>query len=103
MHSAIAEFERQGKTAILLSDERQPLGVLAIADQPRPNAREHLDRLRAAGVRRVVMLTGDNQAVAARVGAELGVDDVRAGLLPADKQGAVAKLRETGRARRGRG
>ena len=42
------------------------------------------------------MLTGDNQAVATRVGKELGVDDVRAGLLPADKQDAVAKLREQG-------
>ena len=52
--------------------------------------------LRAAGVRRVIMLTGDNQAVADRVGAELGVDDIRAGLLPADKQAAVMQLREQG-------
>lgn len=96
VHRTIAELERQGKTAILLSDETQPLGVLAIADQPRPNAREHLAALRAAGVRRVIMLTGDNQAVADKVASELGVDDVRAGLLPADKQGAVAELRRQG-------
>jgi len=47
-------------------------------------------------VRRVIMLTGDNQAVANRVGAELGVSDIRAGLLPADKQAAVAELRQQG-------
>jgi len=96
VHRTIADLEQQGKTAILLSDESEPLGVLAIADQPRPRAKENIALLRAAGVRRVVMLTGDNQAVANRVGAELGVDDIRAGLLPADKQAAVAKLREQG-------
>jgi Cd2+/Zn2+-exporting ATPase len=96
VHRAIADLESQGKTAILLSDESQPLGVLAIADQPRPNARENIAALRGAGIRRVIMLTGDNLAVATRVGAELGLDDVRAGLLPADKQAAVAKLREEG-------
>lgn len=96
VHHAIARLEGQGKTAILVTDESQPLGVLAIADQPRPGAREHVSALHAAGIRRVVMLTGDNQAVAARVGAELGVDDVRAGLLPADKQAAVLELRKAG-------
>jgi Cd2+/Zn2+-exporting ATPase len=96
VHRTIEELEAQGKTAILLSDESQPLGVLAIADKPRPRARENIDAIRASGVRRIVMLTGDNQAVARRVGAELGVDDVRAGLLPAEKQVAVAGLRDQG-------
>jgi Cd2+/Zn2+-exporting ATPase len=96
VHEAIARLEGQGKTAILLSSETEPLGVLAIADEPRPGARENIEAVRRAGIRRVVMLTGDNRAVATRVGAELGVDDVRAGLLPADKQGAVAALREEG-------
>lgn len=96
VHEAIARLEGQGKTAILLSNETEPLGVLAIADEPRPGARENIEAVRRAGIRRVVMLTGDNRAVATRVGAELGVDDVRAGLLPADKQVAVAALREAG-------
>ncbi|HKP29127.1 MAG TPA: heavy metal translocating P-type ATPase [Gemmatimonadales bacterium] len=96
VHRTIEALEAQGKTAILLSDEAEPLGVLAIADEPRPKARENLDAIRASGVRRIVMLTGDNLAVARRVGSELGVDDVRAGLLPADKQVAVAGLREQG-------
>jgi Cd2+/Zn2+-exporting ATPase len=96
VHRTIEELEAQGKTAILLSDETEPLGVLAIADEPRPKARENIEAIRASGVRRIVMLTGDNQAVARRVGAELGVDDVRAGLLPADKQVAVAGLRQQG-------
>jgi Cd2+/Zn2+-exporting ATPase len=96
VHRTIEGLEAQGKTAILLSDEAEPLGVLAIADQPRPEARENVEAIRTAGVRRIVMLTGDNQAVARRVGSELGVDDIRAGLLPADKQLAVAGLREQG-------
>jgi Cd2+/Zn2+-exporting ATPase len=96
VHRTIADLEQQGKTAILLSDESEPLGVLAIADQSRPGAKANIALLRAAGVRRVIMLTGDNQAVANRVGAELGVDDIRAGLLPADKQAAVAELRKQG-------
>ena len=96
VHRTIEGLEAQGKTAILLSDEAEPLGVLAIADQPRPGARENLEALRQAGVSRIVMLTGDNKAVATKVGAELGVDDIRASLLPADKQVAVAGLRQQG-------
>jgi len=95
-HLAIDRLEAEGKTAILLTTGREAIGVVGVADRPRMHAREHVQELRRAGVRRVLMLTGDNRNVAARVAAEVGVDEVRAGLLPADKHAAVLSLRETG-------
>ena len=70
--------------------------MVAIADRPRPAARESIRRLREAGIRRVLMLTGDNDAVAQSVGRELGIDEVRSGLLPADKHATVMALRTAG-------
>ena len=68
------------------------LGVLALADTPRPGARETLARLLALGVQKAVMLTGDNEAVARQIGKEVGVTDVRAGLLPEEKLAAIREL-----------
>ncbi len=95
-HAAIERLERAGKTAVLVTTERHALGVLAVADRPRAGARESVAALREAGVRRVLMLTGDNAAVARAVAADLGVDEVRAALLPDDKHLAVTALREAG-------
>ncbi|HEX9895952.1 MAG TPA: heavy metal translocating P-type ATPase [Gemmatimonadales bacterium] len=97
VHDAVADLESHGKSAMLLTDASEPLGVLAIADRPRPGARESVAALRKTGVRRVLMLTGDNAAVAASVAHQIGLDaDVRSGLLPADKHAAVAQLRQDG-------
>lgn len=68
------------------------LGVIGVADEPRPGVRETLDRLRAVGVKRIVMLTGDNAGVATAVGDAVGVNSVRAGLLPEDKVKAIQEL-----------
>lgn len=73
------------------------LGVIGVADEPRTGVRETLDRLRAVGIRRIVMLTGDNAGVGKAVGDAVGVDDVRAGLLPEDKVTAIKELALTGR------
>jgi Cd2+/Zn2+-exporting ATPase len=73
------------------------LGVLGLADEPRAGVRETLDRLRRAGVRRIVMLTGDNAGVGNAVGRAVGVDEVRAGLLPEDKVTAIRELAAQGR------
>lgn len=74
----------------------QTLGVIAVADTVRPNAPGAVAALRQQGVR-VVMLTGDRPEVAAAVAAACGVDEYRAGLLPADKAAAVSELRAAGR------
>jgi Zn2+/Cd2+-exporting ATPase len=89
-------FEREGKTAVLVATSREPLGVLAIADRIRPEAPAALAALRAVGVRRTVMLTGDNAGTARAVAAELGVDEVHAALLPEDKVRIVRELEARG-------
>ncbi len=73
------------------------LGVIGVADEPRTGVRETLERLRAVGIRRLVMLTGDNQGVGQSVGRAVGVDEVRAGLLPEDKVAAIRDLAAHGR------
>ncbi len=90
--AAVARLERQGKTAVVVGDEDGALGVLAVSDPLRPEAREALEQLRALGVTDIAMLTGDNPDTAAAVAAQAGVTDVRAGLLPQDKVAAVAEL-----------
>jgi Cd2+/Zn2+-exporting ATPase len=67
-------------------------GVLGVMDRPRPAAAAALRSLKAAGVERTVMLSGDSHAVARAVGNELGIDDVRAPCLPEDKVAAVKAL-----------
>jgi len=71
-------------------------GVVAVADRVRVDAAHMVAGLHAAGVRKVVMLTGDTAAVAKAVGAQVGIDDVRAGLLPEDKLDAVRELQRNG-------
>jgi Cd2+/Zn2+-exporting ATPase len=68
-------------------------GRVALADRPRSNAREALELLRAAGVRRIVMLTGDEPGAAQRVAADVGVDEYHASQLPDQKHAAIAGLR----------
>lgn len=86
------QLEDRGETAVLVEADGTPLGVIGIADVIRSNARATVAALRAQGVRRVVMLTGDNERVAAAVAAQVGVDEFRANLLPDDKLTAVQAL-----------
>lgn len=79
-------------SSVLLWNDAGLAAVMELEDDLRPDACRVLDDLRAAGMRRVVMLTGDNAATAARVAAACGVTDIRADLLPADKTAAVAAL-----------
>ena len=88
----IAQLEAQGKTVVVLLRDAQPLGLLALQDRLREEARSALAALQALGIRSV-MLTGDNPRAAAALAAELGIS-YRAGLLPADKVAAVRELGE---------
>lgn len=96
VESALTRLERDGKTAIVLGSEDQVIGVLAIGDRIRTNAREALDALRRGGVRRVVMLTGDNEGTARVVAGQLGITEYRAGLLPEDKVKTVREMEGSG-------
>jgi Cd2+/Zn2+-exporting ATPase len=85
-------LQARGQTAMVLGEHDRPLAVFGLADQARAGARAAVSGLRADGVRRVVMLTGDNERVAAAIGAEVRTDEYRAGLLPEDKLRAVEEL-----------
>jgi Cd2+/Zn2+-exporting ATPase len=88
----IAALEQQGKSTMLVAAGNRLVGVLALADQPRPQVASVLQQLSRLGVQKLVMLTGDNPQAAARIGAEVGVTDVRAELLPQDKLTAIQTL-----------
>lgn len=72
------------------------LGVLGLADKPRENVRETLDALRASGIQRIIMLTGDNAGVGNAIGKHVGVDEVLADLLPEHKVDQIKKLAHVG-------
>ncbi|MBI3912335.1 MAG: cadmium-translocating P-type ATPase [Armatimonadetes bacterium] len=88
------ELQRQGKTAVFLGTPDRALGILAIADTTREVARQAVEELRNLGIRRVVMLTGDNPNTARAIAEDLGITDYFAELLPADKVDAVLRLTE---------
>ena len=85
-----------GRTPMIVAVDGRVLGVLGVADEVRPGAAAMVDALHAAGVRRVVMLTGDAPAVAHAVADATGVDEVHAGLLPEDKLDVVTALQRDG-------
>jgi Cd2+/Zn2+-exporting ATPase len=87
----IERLQSDGKTVVLVGDEHGPWGLLAIRDNIRPNARQAIAALHAAGVRKVAMLTGDNALTAQAIARELGIDEIYADLKPEDK---VVKVRE---------
>ncbi|MBD7982872.1 heavy metal translocating P-type ATPase [Oerskovia merdavium] len=93
---AAEELAAAGRTAMIVAVEDAVAGVVAVADEVRPDAAQMVARLHDAGVKKVVMLTGDAPLVAKAVGAATGVDEVRAGLLPEDKLDAVAGLQRQG-------
>jgi len=89
----IARLEQAGNTTMVVTVEGRPVGLLAVADRLREEASAAMAPLRQVGVDRLVMLTGDNQRVAAAIAGHVGVDSWRAGLLPEDKTAAVRSLR----------
>jgi Cu2+-exporting ATPase len=91
----IAEWKERGAAVLYLLDDTGVLGAFALEDEVRPEAREAIDQLHAAG-RTVVMITGDAQQVADAVGRDLGVDEVSAEVLPEDKANKVAELQARG-------
>jgi Cd2+/Zn2+-exporting ATPase len=78
---------------VLVACDGVPVGIIELADRPREAGRDMLQMLKRQGVESVVMLTGDGRATATRIGEELGVDEVRAELLPEDKVTVVDELR----------
>jgi P-type Cu+ transporter len=91
-----AEWERAGRTVVLAGWDGQARGAVAVADTVKPSAAAAVTALRGLGLR-TVLLTGDSQAAAEAVAAEIGVDQVIAGALPADKVTVIEGLQAHGR------
>ncbi|WP_107050021.1 heavy metal translocating P-type ATPase [Streptomyces bicolor] len=91
------ELEASGRTAVLVVVDGTPAGVLGIADRLRPDAAGTVASLTRLTGTAPILLTGDNPRAAAHLAAEAGIEDVRAGLLPQDKMGAVKELEGAGR------
>jgi Cu2+-exporting ATPase len=85
-----------GRTVVHVAVDGHPAGLIAIADAPHETASEAITALRELGLR-PVMLTGDNRQTAERIAAELGIEEVLAEILPADKAARVAELQAQGR------
>ncbi|MFI2200437.1 heavy metal translocating P-type ATPase [Streptomyces sp. NPDC020192] len=92
-----AKLEAEGRTAVLITLDGTPVGVLGIADQLREDAAATVTALTALTGTTPVLLTGDNPRAAARLADEVGITDVRAGLLPQDKVSAVQEWEQAGR------
>jgi Cd2+/Zn2+-exporting ATPase len=89
---SIDRLQKAGRSVMIVKQGSQWLGVLGLADQPRPGIRTVLDQLRTLKLRPLVMLTGDNRGVADATAKAIGIDDVRADLLPEDKVKAIREL-----------
>lgn len=84
-----------GKTVVYVQKDSAVIGLLALQDAPRPEAKVVLSELKNRGIK-TVMLTGDNQQLAEKIGRQLGIDQVEAGLLPGEKADRLAELQEAG-------
>src|SRR5690606_38024940 len=89
------ELERQGKTVMFVGVEQEAIGLLAVVDSLRPGAADMIRRLKEQGIRKIVLLTGDNRRVGEAIGRQAGVDEVYAELLPGEKAEIVGRLRQT--------
>ena len=88
----VPELQAEGKTVVIVGTADEIEGVIAVADEVRPEAKAAVSRLRDLGVERTVMLTGDNERTAGAIAREVGVDDYRAELLPDEKVAAIDDL-----------
>ncbi|MEU4564786.1 heavy metal translocating P-type ATPase [Actinoplanes sp. NPDC023936] len=96
VEDAVAAEEAAGRTAIVAGWDGDARGVLSVADAVKPTSRDAIVRLRALGLH-PILLTGDNETVARAVAAEVGIDEVIAGVLPADKVETVKRLQSEGK------
>jgi Cd2+/Zn2+-exporting ATPase len=91
----IAKLEGDGQTTVIIRRADKFIGVIALADEPRAMVKEVMQRLRAQGIERLIMLTGDNASVAHRVAEHIGITDVRAELMPGNKLALIQELQHT--------
>ncbi len=92
VHERLEALSKSGKAIVVVGNDRHVCGFIALADTVRPEAKQAVADLRAAGIEHVVMLTGDNRGTADAIARETGVDELYAELLPGDKVTKVEEL-----------
>lgn len=90
------QLEKEGKTVVVVAEDDQIIALISIADRPRENAYQIVEKLKQVGIKKVVMLTGDNDKIAESVADELKLDGYKAELLPEDKVKAVEEYQSEG-------
>ncbi|MDH4620170.1 heavy metal translocating P-type ATPase [Brevibacillus sp. AY1] len=90
----IEALQKQGKTVMVLGTEQQILALIAVADEVRDSSKDVIQKLHNLGIKKTIMLTGDNSATAEAIGSQLGVAEVKAELLPQDKLEFIKQLRK---------
>jgi Cd2+/Zn2+-exporting ATPase len=88
----VSRLQKEGKTVMMLGDDKRILGLIAVADILRENSEQAINKLKKAGIKKVIMLTGDNESIAHAIATKVGVDDFRADLLPEDKVDVINSL-----------
>ncbi|WP_257300512.1 heavy metal translocating P-type ATPase [Haloarchaeobius sp. FL176] len=94
LHDTVPALQSEGKTVVLVGTEDELEGVIAVADEVRPDAERTVARLQELGVEHTIMLTGDNERTARAIAEQVGVDEFRAGLLPDEKVAAIEELND---------
>ena len=97
INTRIDEYEGAGNTTMLVGKNDQLIGILTIMDIPREDAKRTLAQLKKLGIRKMIMLTGDNQKVADNIAAQIGITDAWGGLMPEQKVEAIEKLTSEGK------
>jgi len=92
VHARLDGMSADGRSVVVLGNERHVCGLIGLADGIRPEAVNSLERLRNLGVQHLVMLTGDNEETARKIGGKLGLQEIQAELLPEDKVAAIESL-----------
>ncbi len=92
LQQAVKELEAAGNTTMVIRQDATYTGIIAVMDTPRPEAKEALQKLQQTGIRKMVMLTGDNQQVAEAIAAQTGITEARGNLLPEQKVAAIQEL-----------
>lgn len=93
---SIEKLSEEGKTPLILADEKQILGVIGVADVVKPTSAKAIQELKKLGIQ-VIMLTGDNARTAKAIQKQLDIDTVIAEVLPQDKEREISRLQEEGR------
>ncbi|RFU69595.1 heavy metal translocating P-type ATPase [Bacillus sp. V59.32b] len=93
LEEKVTTLQNEGKTAMVVGTEKEILAVIAVADEVRESSKEVIQKLHQLGIKKTIMLTGDNKGTANAIGGHVGVSDIQAELMPQDKLDYIKQLR----------